>query len=157
MSDANVVQSPVSLDACKLCGGKAEFGEVTDRDHPDFGGHFIACTNARCQCCVGLRYAGGDDPHPLLAEQWNRRAKLEDHGVIEAMLAYPSVNEFVRNKEREIVRLAMRLREALDYVTDATERWPVGSLEHETARAVEARCRAEAEGYPADGTELVKI
>lgn len=42
-------------------------------DHPDFGGHFIACTNARCQCCVGLRYADKEDPRPLLAEQWNRK------------------------------------------------------------------------------------
>lgn len=65
--------SEISLDACKLCGWTAEFGEVTDEGHPDFGGHYIACTNAMCQCCVGLRYAGGDDPRPLLAEQWNRR------------------------------------------------------------------------------------
>lgn len=111
MSDANVVQAPASLDSCKLCGGRAEFGEVTDKDHPDFGGHFIACTNAMCQCCVGLRYASGDDPRPLLAEQWNRRAALPkaDLCVIEAMLAYPSVDSFVREKEAEVEGLWKRI------------------------------------------------
>lgn len=63
---------PTALKPCRLCGSRAEFGEITDMDHPDFGGHFIACTNEGCQCCVGLRYANKDDPRPLLAEQWNR-------------------------------------------------------------------------------------
>lgn len=60
------------LKPCPFCNGKAEFGEVTDRDSPDFGGHFISC---ECLACVGLIYANGDDPKPLLAEKWNRRAQ----------------------------------------------------------------------------------
>ena len=62
---------------CPFCYSEAEFGEVTGQDHPDFGGHFINCTNERCQACIGLRYAGKEDPRPLLAEQWNRRANPE--------------------------------------------------------------------------------
>lgn len=35
------------------------------------GGYFIACP--ACGGSTGLRYACGDDPRPLLIEQWNRR------------------------------------------------------------------------------------
>lgn len=56
---------------CPFCGGAAVAGEIDEPDHPDFGGHFIEC--AECGAATGLRFACGDDPRPLLAEQWNRR------------------------------------------------------------------------------------
>jgi hypothetical protein len=39
--------------------------------HDHSGGYFIACPV--CDASTGLRYAIGDDPRPLLIEQWNRR------------------------------------------------------------------------------------
>ena len=68
---------------CPFCYSEATFGEVAGRDHPDFGGHFINCTNERCQACIGLRYAGKEDPRPLLAEQWNRRANPEPSSLVD--------------------------------------------------------------------------
>lgn len=41
-----------------------------DRGH-DAGGRYIACD--ACDASTGLRFACGDDPTPLLMEQWNRR------------------------------------------------------------------------------------
>lgn len=61
------------LRPCPFCGSPADFGVIEGEDHPDVGGHFVACT--KCDASVGLRYAHGDDPKPLLAEAWNRRAK----------------------------------------------------------------------------------
>src|SRR3546814_14808495 len=43
--------------------------------HPDQGGHFIQCANEACGASTNLRFACGDDPKPLLAEQWNRRTE----------------------------------------------------------------------------------
>ena len=34
----------------------------------------VQCTKARCGASVGLIYNNGEDPKPLLAERWNRRA-----------------------------------------------------------------------------------
>jgi len=63
------------LRPCPFCGGRAVFGQVFDKDHPDFGGHFIVCMAPGCEASTCLRYAHGDDPRPLLAQAWNRRAR----------------------------------------------------------------------------------
>jgi len=59
---------------CPCCGGRAVFGEITDDSDSNFGGHFITCS--ACVITTDLRFACGDDPLPLLAEQWNRRAPI---------------------------------------------------------------------------------
>lgn len=137
--------APPVLKSCPFCeeGKRLNIG-------PGSAQH---TTFVMCMRCGGSgpNSWGHEDNAPYAVAAWNKRPKPKDHGVIEAMLAFPSVNEFVRDKEKEIMRLVRRLREALDYVTDATERWPVGSLENEVARAIEGRCLAEVEGYPADG------
>lgn len=76
---------------------------------PDFGGHFIACTNAACQCCVGLRYASKEDPRPLLAEQWNRKPTPsslvddeDERGFTPSDYAYTA--ELLRSSNEKIVR-----------------------------------------------------
>lgn len=58
------------LKPCPFCGGQPY------HDETDEGGHFIACS--KCGGGTNLRFAHGDDPYPLLAEQWNRRALLSD-------------------------------------------------------------------------------
>lgn len=63
---------------CPFCGYEAEHGEIADDcmpPHPDQGGHFIQCTNNACGASTNLRFACGDDPKPLLVEQWNRRTE----------------------------------------------------------------------------------
>lgn len=61
---------------CPFCGSPAEFGIVTEggEANPDYGGHFVQCTNERCHGCMGLRFACGDDPKPELLQAWNTRA-----------------------------------------------------------------------------------
>ena len=62
-----------SLKPCPFCGYEAVFGEIGDKDHSDFGGHFIQCTNGACGASSNLQFALKTDPRPLLAERWNRR------------------------------------------------------------------------------------
>jgi Restriction alleviation protein Lar len=63
---------------CPFCGYEAVEGEIEDGD--DAGGHFIQCSNGMCGASTNLRFACGDDPKPLLREQWNRRT-AEHTGV----------------------------------------------------------------------------
>lgn len=76
---------------CPFCGEFAEFGQIADDcmpPHPDQGGHFIQCTNNACGSSTNLRFPCGDDPDPLLAEQWNRRADRGFQRGIEAAIEY---------------------------------------------------------------------
>ena len=61
------------LEPCAHCGSRATFGVVTEggENNPDFGGHFVQCTNEKCHACMGLRFACGDDPRPALRDAWN--------------------------------------------------------------------------------------
>ncbi|MBQ0917504.1 Lar family restriction alleviation protein [Hydrogenophaga aromaticivorans] len=59
---------------CPFCGNKANIAMANEK-HDHSGGYFIACP--ACDASTGLRYAMGDDPRPLLVEQWNRRAAIE--------------------------------------------------------------------------------
>ena len=63
-----------SLKPCPFCGGAAAFGQVPDNEFdPNSGGHFIQCTNQRCEASSALVFAAMDDPDRELAERWNRR------------------------------------------------------------------------------------
>ena len=62
---------------CPFCGSEPELGVVDDEDSQDHGGHFIQCTNQNCCGCIGLIFACGDDPKPLLVERWNQRRANE--------------------------------------------------------------------------------
>jgi len=61
------------LKPCPFCGGNASADcvDTETQDHPDEGGYFIACDT--CGCSTNLRFACGEDPMPLLVEQWNKR------------------------------------------------------------------------------------
>lgn len=61
---------------CPFCDAAAAEGCIEDGDSLDNGGHFIQCTEAACGATTSLRFACGDDPKPLLREQWNRRAAI---------------------------------------------------------------------------------
>jgi Lar family restriction alleviation protein len=67
------------LKPCPFCGGAAEIDQVRSEsgDDPNEGGYFIACL--ACDASTGLRFACGEDPRPMLMEQWNRRA-VQEHG-----------------------------------------------------------------------------
>ena len=63
-----------SLKPCPFCGGAAAFGQAPDNEFdPNSGGHFIQCTNQRCEASSALVFAAMDDPYRELAERWNRR------------------------------------------------------------------------------------
>lgn len=74
---------------CPFCGAMAEHDVVTQggEANPDFGGHFIQCTNTRCHGCMGLRFACGDDPKPALFAAWNTRAGLNPDAVADVVAA----------------------------------------------------------------------
>ena len=74
------VEAGPCLEPCPFCGESAGFGYVDDVASPDHGGHFVQCSNASCCGSVGLIYAAGDDPKPLLIEHWNRRAHPKPEG-----------------------------------------------------------------------------
>lgn len=68
-----------TLDPCKTCGGRAEYGEVPfdksipPEHQPSFGGQYIAC--AECGMSTNLVFnTMGDDVRSILREKWNRRA-----------------------------------------------------------------------------------
>ena len=56
----------MELLPCPFCGGKATF------DHDDNGWYWIVCE--KCGTATNSRTHTMEDCHPLLAEQWNRRA-----------------------------------------------------------------------------------
>jgi hypothetical protein len=72
-----------ALAACPCCGGDANFMHIEEPTHENCGGHFIECS--MCGLSTGLRFACGDDPKPLLAETWNRRAASPAAGVTQPL------------------------------------------------------------------------
>jgi len=58
---------------CPFCGNSKNIA-MTNEKHDHSGGYFIACPV--CNASTTLVYACGDDPRPILAEKWNRRAHL---------------------------------------------------------------------------------
>lgn len=64
-------QSRAELLPCAHCGSSRAAISNQDPDHLS-GGYYIECQD--CGASTGLRFACGEDPKPLLVEQWNRRA-----------------------------------------------------------------------------------
>ena len=59
-----------ALLPCPFCGASAAVQNESPADNS--GGYFVECKS--CGASTNLRYACGDDPVPLLVEQWNARA-----------------------------------------------------------------------------------
>jgi hypothetical protein len=94
------------LKNCPFCKGAAEF------DQAPCGGYFVECQ--RCGASTGLRYACGDDPKPLLMEQWNTRVREQQAtaSVTEEMVeaAYgrylsPTADRARRDALRNVLKL----------------------------------------------------
>jgi len=68
---------------CPFCGNEKNIAMANEK-HDHSGGYFIACP--ACDASTGLRYAMGDDPRPLLVEQWNRRAPDAEAAVKQARI-----------------------------------------------------------------------
>jgi hypothetical protein len=66
-----------ALKHCPFCGSEPVYGMIDDAGSPDNGGHFIQCTNACCGASMGLVFACGDDPKPLLKDRWNNRVNAK--------------------------------------------------------------------------------
>ena len=74
MSTAQDQQSHAALLPCAHCGSTRASTQNQDPDHLT-GGYYIECQD--CGASTGLRFACGEDPKPLLVEQWNRRAPVD--------------------------------------------------------------------------------
>jgi Lar family restriction alleviation protein len=83
-----------ALLPCPFCGCNKNIAMANEK-HDHSGGYFIGCPE--CDASTGLRYAMGEDPRPLLIEQWNRRA---------ALAAPDRVAEPPEDAELEALRLA---------------------------------------------------
>lgn len=59
-----------ALLPCPFCGASAAVQNESPADNS--GGYFVECKS--CGASTNLRYACGDNPVPLLVEQWNARA-----------------------------------------------------------------------------------
>ena len=68
-----------ALLPCPFCGNSKGLAVANENPQDLSGGYFIACPS--CDASTGLRFACGEDPIPLLIEQWNRRAALSAQPV----------------------------------------------------------------------------
>lgn len=76
-------QALAALLPCPFCGNYDGLAVANENPHDLSGGYFIACPS--CDASTGLRFACGEDPTPLLIEQWNRRAALAAQPVAGAV------------------------------------------------------------------------
>mgnify|MGYP003421300399 len=76
-------QALAALLPCPFCGNSDGLAVANENPHDLSGGYFIACPS--CDASTGLRFACGEDPTPLLIEQWNRRAALSAQPVAGAV------------------------------------------------------------------------
>lgn len=76
-------QSLAALLPCPFCGNSKGLAVANENPQDLSGGYFIACPS--CDASTGLRFACGEDPIPLLIEQWNRRAALSAQPVAGAV------------------------------------------------------------------------
>lgn len=74
-----------ALLPCPFCGNEMNIG-IANEKHDHSGGYYIACPV--CDASTGLRFACGEDPAPLLVEQWNRRSVAINHDP-EALALHP--------------------------------------------------------------------
>ena len=76
-------QALAALLPCPFCGNSKGLAVANENPQDLSGGYFIACPS--CDASTGLRFACGEDPIPLLIEQWNRRAALSAQSVAGAV------------------------------------------------------------------------
>lgn len=62
------------MNSCKACGSRGELKTFED------GGMAIDCSNIMCMAGTKIIYPCGDDPMPLLVEQWDDGRNLEFPG-----------------------------------------------------------------------------
>lgn len=70
------MSSTIKLLPCPFCSN-ADISIKNESPKDNSGGYFIECPG--CSASTSLRFACGDDPTSLLAEQWNRRST--SHGL----------------------------------------------------------------------------
>ena len=68
------MNNAINMLPCPMCGCSS-INVKNEQPTDNSGGYFIECPD--CGISTSLRYACGDDPIPLLAEQWNRRATTQ--------------------------------------------------------------------------------
>lgn len=88
--------STTALLPCPFCG-HSDIAIKNETPDDNSGGYFIECPG--CNASTSLRYACGDDPTPLLAEQWNRRNQVPCLHQIAEPGAYPELPKGTRERQ----------------------------------------------------------
>ena len=73
-TENTTMTNAINMLPCPMCGCSS-INVKNEQPTDNSGGYFIECPD--CGISTSLRYACGDDPIPLLAEQWNRRATAQ--------------------------------------------------------------------------------
>ena len=90
------MSSTTKLLPCPFCSN-ADISIKNESPKDNSGGYFIECPG--CGASTSLRFACGDDPTHLLAEQWNRRTVSHCLHQIQEPAAELAVQpEDIRNK-----------------------------------------------------------
>lgn len=98
----------IHLLPCPFCGGEALFGEIHEDGSPEDGGHFIQCVDALCAASSALIFNCGDDPHPLLALRWNRRARVALDAALSVFTPVIEERDRLRGEVRELLAVNVR-------------------------------------------------
>jgi hypothetical protein len=90
------MNNAINLLPCPMCGCNS-IAIKNEQPADNSGGYFIECPD--CGTSTSLRYACGDDPMPLLAEQWNRRTSTQ-HQIAapaqDARTAFEAISRFMK-------------------------------------------------------------
>ena len=121
------MNNAINMLPCPMCGCSS-INVKNEQPTDNSGGYFIECPD--CGISTSLRYACGDDPIPLLAEQWNRRATAQCLHQIAEPAPTESVlidgTDYVVHAEvaAELLRLHIELKTAPQAVQPAVpEGW----------------------------------
>ncbi|MDH0901420.1 Lar family restriction alleviation protein, partial [Comamonas aquatica] len=112
------MNNAINMLPCPMCGCSS-INVKNEQPTDNSGGYFIECPD--CGISTSLRYACGDDPIPLLAEQWNRRAttqclhQIAEPAAISEGEAFQALSELTNAlRERHYGRMPSEVQAAYD-------------------------------------------
>ncbi len=152
------MNNAINMLPCPMCGCSS-INVKNEQPTDNSGGYFIECPD--CGISTSLRYACGDDPIPLLAEQWNRRAtaqclhQIAEPATTESVLIEGTAYVVHAEVAAELLRLHIELQTAPQAVQPAV---PVLFVSREQLESHTDHLASEAGRYlPARKTAVGKF
>lgn len=111
------MSSTTKLLPCPFCSN-ADISIKNESPKDNSGGYFIECPG--CGASTSLRFACGDDPSHLLAEQWNRRTashclhQIAEPQTAPAAVAVPELQDMLRELRVQISAITAQLHPSVD-------------------------------------------